>query len=126
MTNVAQSSNWANEGVRLIQAKQQAAASDTQYAQAANAAFFAYQSLPIDINADGTYRLDFGPVVSSFQFPVSPSGFTTELPPDCFSYFSPSLGLARIVTINGERYLEVSLTITGLAQAYQQFTAWVS
>lgn len=129
VTYFSQSPQWAAEGVRLTEAKQQGAASDpSDFSGSTNAGdnYFAYQSLPVDITGDGTYLLDFGPLDSGFNYPQSPSGYNTEWPPDSFKMFQISpIGTPTIITINGQPYLQTQVKVSNFSATYPQFTAWI-
>lgn len=95
--NIAQSSQWANEGKRLRAFKA------SQHAKAGNAAAsvgpsssippnagdWAYQSRPVDITGNGNYTLDYGPVDNGFDFPENPSTVVFDFPSDMKLVITP-------------------------------------
>jgi len=132
-TTYAQSQQWTDEGNRIIQTKEQEAESNPQQYNSSVASsnqpssgFYAYQSSPINITGNGSYLLNCGPVASYFNFPQSPMGFGTEYPLDTLNYFTPAFGVASMVTIDGQQYLQIPMTVSNFAQTYPQFSIWIS
>jgi eukaryotic-like serine/threonine-protein kinase len=122
-TLVAQSPEWAEEGERLIR-------SVVGMQLPEGESDFAYESSPVDITADGTYTLDFGPVSSSFNpDPTEPGpdgGFALsyEMPPDVHFIIAADGG-GSLVTLNGETYFQIQAQVSQLTSPYPQFTGWI-
>jgi hypothetical protein len=121
--------SWAAEGQRLRQFKKDQNAKLAPGAKLpADAADFAYQSLPIDITQNGTYTLYFGPVDASFDWPNSPTGVSFSFPSDSHFIILPGAGgtgEVGMVTVNGQRYLKVVTSISDFTAPYYQFTGWI-
>ncbi len=124
-SEAALSSSWADEGHRLREyKKEQNAKVPPGQPLPENAADFAYESLPVDITGDGKYTLYFGPVDTWFNWPQNPRGVTYNFPPDAEFSVIPS-GPVKMATVNGKRYLEVGVTVSGFTGApYTGFTGW--
>jgi hypothetical protein len=119
-TLIAQSPAWAAEGTQLKQgvAGMQSPDGDGD---------FAYQSLPVDIAADGMYTLDFGPVDSRFNptpSPGAPFALTYDLPSDA-QFKMVVEGGGTLVSLNGEQYYEAQADVTQFVAPYPQFSAWI-
>jgi hypothetical protein len=107
-TDVAQSAAWQQEGTVL---------------KHTHSYTYAYESLPVDVNGPGPQTLDIGPVDPSFSL-NTPEAFVYALPPDAHFGIDPH-GFA-MTTINGERYLQIEVTLLGSNPAYQGFRLWVA
>jgi phosphosulfolactate phosphohydrolase-like enzyme len=86
---------------------------------------FAYESSPVDITRNGTYTLEYGPTAAGFNFPESPTAVVTYLPAGMHFHLGPAGYAYQMVTINGTRYLQASVAVSGLTAPYRHFTAWI-
>ena len=111
---------WSLEGQKIIHDKEQANLHPQPSGQVSgNAGLYAYASRPVDVSGPGTYRFDFGPVSSDFV----PSGFVYMLPPD-FQVDNMPLGPLSLVTVDGSKYLEGSISLGGKVPTCRGLVAW--
>jgi hypothetical protein len=122
VSNIAQSSQWANEGQRLRNFKA-TEPPPSGGPTPGNAGDWAYQSNAIDITGDGDYVLDFGPVDNDFDYPNSPTSVAFNFPSDTEFTILPS-GSVGVVTVDGKRYFRVHMRVTNFKESYSQMTAW--
>jgi hypothetical protein len=120
-TGIGPNKKWADEGRRLLQVKAEWRAAGKTFA---NAAPFAYQSLPVDISIDGRYLLQFGPLDSEFDYPKSPTAVVYDFPADIKFVVVPT-GKTRTATSSGKRYFEAEVSVTDLKHPYHGMTAWI-
>ena len=112
---------WADEGRRLLQVKAGWRASGRDIA---NSASYAYQSLPVDVSADGQYELEFGPLDPAFNYPENPTGVVFDFPSDIHFTIMPT-GKASTVIVGEKRYFKVEVSVTNLTRPYTGMTAWI-
>ncbi len=124
--NIAQSAQWAAEGKRLIAGKIAQAKEGWPSGMSVpeNAMPFAYQSEAVDITADGTYTLHFGPVSSSFNYPDKPTGFTFYFPSDTTFHIIPTSAPKNVERASG-RYVRTDVRVSDLTAPYKQLSAWI-
>jgi hypothetical protein len=118
---ISRTKAWANEGLRLLRVKAGWRASGRTVA---NASPFAYESLPVDISANGRYTLEFGPLGKIFDFPSNPKAVVFDFPSDIHFVVLPN-GKASTVAVDGKRYFKVGISVTKLTRSYQEMTAWI-
>lgn len=91
---------------------------------------WAYPSLPLDIGVAGTYVAKFGPLLSSFDWPTKVSkpedirGVGLNFPSDFRGDIMFS-GAPIITSRDGERFLEVPITIDRNPRPCKQLVLWI-
>lgn len=129
---VADTPEWQQEGARLRQFKKAQNAQGGSpvgcfgAAMPCNAGDFAYQSLPIDISGPGLYRFQFGPLGTGFDFPTSPRGVSWIFPGDATFVILPAGTDPTVMTIGGQRFLEMTFSVTEFRGSYPRFSGWIT
>ena len=109
-TSIASSAQWAAEGAQLARE---------------SGRHWAYESLPIDVTASGTYFFDFGPVPTSFDNPSHPRGIAFDWPPDSRFSVAGANAPPRTVTLRGKRYFQIGMSIFHFSSPYRGYRAWI-
>lgn len=89
-------------------------------ASLANGGQWAYRSQSVNITAAGTYTPDLGPLDASFNYPTDPSGISFDWPSDISFHISPA-GSPSEVVLNGDQYLQVSISVSAVTAPYDNF-----
>lgn len=125
-THLAATAAWESEGERLRADKRKVA--DSPY-NAGNAGDFAYQSLPVDVDAPGTYSLLVGPLDDWWA--DQPTTFVVNLPTDATFWASSWTNTGVVEGPDGLRYLSMDLTLEAQPipdspyERYPGMTVWI-
>lgn len=116
---VAQSQEWASQGDRLRADKSLRRGTDPSFASAANSSDFAYQSMPVDVTANGTYWLRFGPMGPA----APPDAYAVDLPSDIS--FRIEIVSQKVQGTGSAQYLLVQARVVDMTAPYPAFSMWI-
>ena len=117
--NDSTSASWLSVGSDKATAWQKGIADGQIAADAPN--FPSVLSQPVDITAPGTYALQGGPVPSDANVMMA----SVSVPPDADASFTFHINLpAKLVVVNGQTDVSVTVTVTDVKAPYQGLRVW--